>query len=110
VSEEATGSPAESDEEAQVRAELDEARQRLLSASPHAVVVNHAIGLYEFAALHLSSAPPNLGSAALAIDAFACLVEGLEGRLGEDEPTLKAALSNIRLAFVQIKGSASAAS
>ena len=41
--------------------------------------------------------------AALAIDAVGCLVEGLGERLGADAETLANALSNIRLAFVQIK-------
>lgn len=93
------------DAAAQVLDELAQARERLLAASPVAVVVNHAIGLYEFAALHLGSSPPDLASAVLAIDGFACLVEGLRGRLGENEPTLRDALANIRLAFVQIKAS-----
>jgi len=44
---------------------------------------------------------------ALAIDAVACLVEGLEGRLGEEQATLKMALDNIRIAFVQIKDATS---
>jgi hypothetical protein len=61
------------------------------------------MGLYELAAIHLSAQPPRLAEAALAIDAVACLVEGLEGRLGEEQPTLKMALDNIRIAFVQIK-------
>jgi hypothetical protein len=30
-------------------------------------------------------------------------VEGLESRLGDEEATLKLALDNIRIAFVQIK-------
>jgi hypothetical protein len=33
-----------------------------------------------------------------------CLVEGLGARLGSDAVTMAEALSNIRLAFVQIKG------
>jgi hypothetical protein len=61
------------------------------------------MGLYELAAIHLSADPPDLGSASLAIDAVGCLVEGLGDRLGEDVPTLQAALANIRLAFVQVK-------
>jgi len=96
--------PTVDEQEHQVLEELAEARQRLLEAQPYTVVVNHAIGLYELGALHLTSAPPDLVSAALAIDALACLVEGLEGRLGPDEATLRDALGNIRLAFVQIKG------
>ncbi len=95
---------ADQDLEAQALAELAQARERLLSEPAHQVVVNHAIGLYEFGALHLTATPPNLASAALAIDALACLVEGLADRLGPDEETLRDALANIRLAFVQIKG------
>ena len=82
---------------------LAETRQRLAEVPAEVVVVNHVIGLYELAAIHLSAQPPRLAEAALAIDAVACLVEGLEGRLGEEQPTLKMALDNIRIAFVQIK-------
>jgi hypothetical protein len=67
-------------------------------------VMNHAMGLYELGAIHLSAQPPRLGDAALAIDGFACLVEGLGERLGPDIATLRDALAQIRLAFVQIKG------
>jgi hypothetical protein len=68
------------------------------------VVVNHVMGLYELAAIHLSANPPRLVESALAIDAVACVVEGLGERLGEEFATLTEALANIRLAFVQIKG------
>ena len=82
---------------------LAETRQRLAEAPAEVVVVNHVMGLYELAAIHLSAQPPRLFEAALAIDSVACLVEGLEGRLGDEEATLKLALDNIRIAFVQIK-------
>ena len=82
---------------------LAETRQRLSEVSAEVVVVNHVMGLYELSAIHLSSEPPRLAESALAIDAMACLVEGLEGRLGEEAATLKMALDNIRIAFVQIK-------
>jgi hypothetical protein len=85
---------------------LAEARQRLADVPPEVVVVNHVMGLYELAAIHLSAEPPRLAEAALAIDAVACLVEGLGDRLGAEHETLTTALSNIRLAFVQIKGAA----
>ena len=78
-------------------------RQRLAEVPAEVVVVNHVMGLYELAAIHLSAQPPRLFEAALAIDSVACLVEGLEGRLGDEEATLKLALDNIRIAFVQIK-------
>ena len=95
---------AESFDEEALRAEIDEARARVAEAPPEVVVLNHAMGLYELGAIHLSASPPNLAGAALAIDAFACLVEGLGDRLGPDVTTLRDALAQIRLAFVQIKG------
>ena len=82
---------------------LDEARRRLAEVPAEVVVANHVMGLYELAAIHLGAAPPDLGQAALAIDAVGCLVDGLGDRLGPDAATLRDALQNIRLAFVQIK-------
>jgi len=104
-SDEATG-PYEDGAETELSPEevLAETRQRLAQVPAEVVVVNHAMGLYELAAIHLSSQPANLLESALAIDAFACLVEGLGERLGPDVATLRDALNQIRLAFVQIKG------
>jgi hypothetical protein len=84
-------------------AALEEARERLASVPPEVVVTNHVMGLYELAAIHLSSEPVDLVSAALAIDAVGCLVEGLGPRLGEEHQTMVDALANIRMAFVQVK-------
>jgi len=83
-------------------AALAEARQRLANVPASVVVTNHAMGLYELAAIHLSAAPPRLAESALAIDAFACLVEGLGDRMGESHETLLDALANIRLVYVEI--------
>ena len=83
---------------------MDEARERLMSVPAEVVVTNHAMGLYELAAIHLSAPEPDLGQAALAIDALACLIDGLGERLGPEALTMEGALQNIRLAFVQIKG------
>lgn len=88
---------------AQALDELQEARRRLAEVPVDVVVTNHVMGLYELAAIHLGAEPPDLPSAALAIDAVACLVEGLGSRLGDDAATLLDALQNIRYAFVQIK-------
>jgi hypothetical protein len=82
---------------------IQEARQRLAEVPAEVVVTNHVMGLYELAAIHLSSPTPDLRSAALAIDAVACLVDGLGDRIGENAPTMRDALANIRMAFVQIK-------
>lgn len=97
--------PSPDDQLDDARAALDDARARLAEVPAEIVVVNHAMGLYELAAIHLSASPPRLTDAALAIDAVACLVEGLGERLGSDAPVLRDALANIRLAFVQVKGS-----
>lgn len=91
------------DRVADVQEAMAESRARLAQVPAEVVVTNHVMGLYELAAIHLSSMPPNLPSAALAIDAVACLVEGLEERLGDDAPTMRDALANIRLAFVSVK-------
>jgi hypothetical protein len=85
---------------------LAQARARLAEVPAEVVVTNHVMGLYELAAIHLSTDPPDLDASALAIDAVACLVDGLGDRLGEEAATLRDALANIRLAFVQIKGTA----
>lgn len=82
---------------------LAEARSRLLEVPAEVVVTNHVMGLYELAAIHLSADPPDLVSAALAIDSVALLVDGLGDRLGEEAPTMRDALVNIRMAFVQVK-------
>lgn len=83
---------------------MEEARARLSEVPAEVVVTNHVMGLYELAAIHLSAETPDLHQAALAIDAVACLVDGLGDRLGPDAATMRDALNNIRLAFVQIKG------
>ena len=90
--------------ERQVAEELADARRRVAEVPAEEVVANHAMGLFELAAIHLSQQPPNLASAALAIDALGALVEGLDDRLGANGGVLRDALAQIRMAFVQVKG------
>ncbi len=87
---------------------MQEARERLAEVPAEVVITNHVMGLYELAAIHLSASPPDLHQSVLAIDAVACLVDGLGDRLGDDYATMQDALNNIRLAFVQIKGQVTA--
>jgi len=105
--------PPEPDRDAESReptaAELDALRDQLAKTPAAAVVTNHCLGLWELAALHLSLQPPQLAEAAVAIDALGAVVERLEGRLGPDEATLRDALAQLRLAFVQVQSAASAA-
>ena len=110
--------PAETDQpeltpeqEEQARAmahELAEARSRLLETEVSTVLANHALGIYELAAIHLTADEPDFTEAQLAIDGLAAVVEGLTGRLGEGEPTLVDALHQARMAFVQRKAQADA--
>ena len=81
--------------------EMAEARQQLLEAEVATIIANHALGIYELAALHITAENPDLVEARLAVDALGVLVEGLEGRLGDGETTLVEALANIKIGFVQ---------
>ena len=96
-------SPEEREQAEQYIRDLAESRERLKAVPASVVVANHAMGLYELAALHLSNQPPNFAEGAVAIDALGALLDGMKGRLGEAEPTLQDALSQIRMAFVQLK-------
>jgi hypothetical protein len=110
----AAGGPAEgpvdealTDEEqaqlAAMRAQMEEVQAQLLAAPASLVVVNHAMGIYELAALHLMQPEPKLAEASLAIDALGAIAEGLEGRLGEDERTVREALAQLRAAYLEVR-------
>ena len=90
----------------ELQAEMEEVQRQLLATPPEVVVTNHAIGLFQLAALHLNQRPPNLEQGRFAVDAMAALVEGMAGRLGEEEETLRQALSQARMAYVQLKDAA----
>jgi hypothetical protein len=85
-------------------AQVEAMRAELAEAPVDVVVANHCYALFELAALHLSQQPPHLDQARLAIDALGCLVDGLEGRLGEGESVLKEGRASLQLAWVQIDG------
>jgi hypothetical protein len=78
-------------------------QEQLANTPAEVVVANHAFGLFELAALHLSLEIPNLEEARTAIDAFGALVEGMNGRLGDNEAELVQGLAQLRMAFVQIR-------
>jgi hypothetical protein len=89
--------------EDETRARLEELRAELANTPAETVIANHAVGLFELARLHLSTDPPKLQNARLAIDAYAALVEGLGDRLGPAAGALAEGLSQIRLAFVEVQ-------
>jgi hypothetical protein len=96
-------SPEERAQAEQMIREMAEAQQRIAEAPVEAVIANHLAGFYELAAIHLQQNPPRLDAAATAIDAFAAVMDRLEGHLGEVEGDLTAMLQNIQMAFVQIR-------
>jgi hypothetical protein len=76
---------------------------RFLLETPAAeVVLQHAVGLYELAVIHLSQSEPRLGDARLAIDALRALLDGLEGRLGPAGDQLTEVLPQLQMAFVEL--------
>ena len=83
-------------------AELADARNRLAEVPAATVVANHAMGLYELAAIHLGQQPPQLAEASVAIDAMAGMLDATPGRLGENEAVLKEAIHQLRMAYVQL--------
>src|SRR3954470_23390738 len=100
-------SPEQREQAMAMAQEMDEVRRQLASVPAAVVIANHAMGMYELAAIHLSAQPPNFAEAQLAIDALAALLEGLEGRLDENEATLADALNQLQMAYVQLHGVAS---
>jgi hypothetical protein len=97
------------EEQAELAEQMAAVQQELLGAPVAVVVANHAVGLFQLAALHLNQRPPDLEEGRLAVDAMGALVEGLSGRLGEDEASLKEALAQLRMAFVQLQREGGAA-
>jgi hypothetical protein len=94
--------PVDEPTEEELAAQLAQMQEQLARTPVEVVIANHAFGLFELAALHLSQQPAHLSQARVAIDALGALVEGMAGRLGDHERELIQGLSQLRLAFVQI--------
>ena len=86
--------------------QMRQLEEKLAQTPASVVVANHAYGLFELAALHLGRRPPNFEQAQLAIDAMGVLVEGLGDRLGDHARQLQEGLTQLRLAFVQVRNAA----
>lgn len=97
------GGESEQPSEEELQSQMADLRDRLARTPAEVVIANHAYGLFELAALHLSLEKPQLDQARLAIDALGYLVEGMGKRLGEGFEELTNGLSNLRLAFVQVQ-------
>ena len=97
------GQGPEVDEEQarQMAQAMAESRKQILETSVESLLANHAMGIYELAAIHLTAEEPDFAETRLAIDALKIFTEGLQGRLGEVEETLNEALHQIQLGYVQ---------
>ncbi len=93
--------PEQQEQARQMAEQMAAARAEILEADPADIVANHAMGLYELAAIHITAEDPDLRAARLAVDAVAALVEQLGNRLDPHTATLQEALHQIRLAFVE---------
>ncbi len=84
-------------------AEMAEVQQRIAQTPAAEVIANHLMGFYELAAIHLSQEPPHFAEATVAIDALRAVLEALGDRLGDNVGVLNQALSQMQMAFVQLK-------
>jgi hypothetical protein len=90
--------------------ELLRARAELAAVPVADIVANHAIGLQQLAVIHLLPDPdadgnpgePRLAQAGLAIDALGAIVDTLGDRLAPHHEALQDALTQLRLAFVEL--------
>jgi hypothetical protein len=99
------GDDFEGDDEA-VAEELRRVRAEIAGTPAIDIVANHAVGLWQLAVLHLSpedGTPVRLDEAAIAIDAMGGLVESLGDRLGDHGAALRDAVSQLRMAFVEVQ-------
>jgi hypothetical protein len=99
------GPPGGAEPDPELAAEFERLREELAATPVADIIANHAVGLWQLAIVHLApeeGTPPRLEEAGLAIDAMAALVEGLVGRLGQNEAPLRDALAQLRLAYVQV--------
>lgn len=94
-------SPEEQARAAEMVAQMAEVQKQILSAPAHRFVLNHAMGLYELAAVHLAQDSPDFDQARLAIDALIGLMDASAGRLGENEPDVRDALAVLQTLYVR---------
>ena len=93
-------------EEAALEEELRRVRAEIAGTPAVDIVANHAIGLWQLAVLHLNPEAGQglrLSEAAVAIDAMGGLVDALGDRLGDHAEPLRDAVTQLRLAFVEIQ-------
>jgi hypothetical protein len=94
--------PLPTPEDQELADELAAMQEELAGVPASVVIINHAVGLFQLAAIHLNRQPPNLADGRLAIDALAALVNGVGNQLGEEAEALRQALTQLRMAYVSL--------
>jgi hypothetical protein len=102
-------SPEERAEAERMIAQMAEVQRQVAATPASQMIANHAMGLYELAAIKLSQEPPLFAEAKLAIDAFAAVMDAVGDHLGDDAPPLRQALSQLQMAFVELRNRGSEA-
>jgi hypothetical protein len=82
-------------------ARMAEVQRQLLSVPAAQIIVNHLMGLYELAAVHLDQPEPQFEEARLAIDAMGALLEVTQHRLGEAGTEMREALTVLQTFYVR---------
>ena len=83
-------------------AQMADVQRQIMSAPAAQFVTNHVVGLYELGAIHLNQPEPDIDEARLAIDAMGAVLDVAEARLGEDGRSLRDALTQLQMVFVQL--------
>lgn len=97
-------------EREQLRSELAEMMRvrREVAATPAAdMLTNHMMRLFDLATIYLEADPPAFSDASTVIEAFRAMLDGLEERLGDSQGTMREALGQLQMLFVQVKDSRS---
>ncbi len=107
----AGGTPGADDITPEQMAAVLQMQAQIRATPAAAIVANHVIQLFELALVYLGLATPpdehgripmpDLAQAGLVIDAMTALVDSLGSRYGEDEQTLRDAITQIQMLYVQ---------
>lgn len=96
-------SPEERAQAEAMISEMAEVRQQIAGTPASQIVASHAMGLFELAAIKLSTQPPLFAEAQLAIDAMAAVLDAVGDRLGDDAPPLRDGLTQLQMGFIELK-------
>ncbi len=83
--------------------QMMQARQQMAQTPAADMLANHLMRLFDLAVIYLEADPPRFGDAATVIESFRAVVDNVGPRLGQNQPVLQEALSQMQMVFVQVK-------